>query len=209
MTHRFWQVSTLLYGKLTAAWTPCPLDVAQETSCLNTSEWRVTAEGSTKMTVTKRHGSTVFDRANLTIVDVTELSDPVPVTYEPTDFFAFYEHIFAVDLNSTDFDRSTPFSLLVTISSYLQGAGHNGIQPLGGSPLIRLQEFLATPVVIYNDAWLGLTASEPDMGKSLALAITSYRVPLQTRLALTHSFSSHRQRYIHSWLAVWCPWFGA
>ena len=128
------------------------------------------------MTVTKRHGSTVFDRANLTILDVTELSDPIPVTYEPEDFFAFYEAIFAVDLNSTSFPTSTPYSFLVTISSYLQGSGDNGIEPLGGSPRIRLQEFLATPIVIYNDAWLGLTSSEPGMGKNLVLAISSYRV---------------------------------
>jgi len=160
---------------LTLAWNACPFEVAQETSCLNTSDWRTTAAGSTKMTVTKRHGSTVFDRANLTILDVTELSEPIPVTYEPEDFFAFYEYIFAVDLNSTDFPTSTPYSFLVTITSYLQGSD-NQIEPLGGSPGIRLQEFLATPVVIYNDAWLGLTVSEPGMGKSLALAIASYRV---------------------------------
>jgi hypothetical protein len=127
------------------------------------------------MTVSKRHGSTIFDRSNLTLIDVIDLSEPLQVIYEPEELFAFYEFVFAIDLNSTDFFLSTPYSFLLTISSYLQGS-KNQIQPLGGSPQIRLQEFLATPTVIYNDAWLGLTVSDPDMGKSLALAIASYRV---------------------------------
>lgn len=129
------------------------------------------------MTVFKRHGSTIFNRSNLTLIDVIDFSEPIQVTYDPQDLFAFYEFVFAIDLNSTDFFLSTPYSFLLTISSYLQGSGSKGqIQPLGGSPQIRLQEFLATPTVIYNDAWLGLTVSDPDMGKSLALAIASYRV---------------------------------
>ena len=129
------------------------------------------------MTVSKRYASTVFDRTNQTIIDVINMSPPQPVTYTPQDFFAFYEYIFKVDLNSTDFSTSTPYSFLLTIVSYLQNSGEtNELEPLGGFPQKRLQEFLATPIVIYNEAWLGNTVSDPDMGKTLSLAIPSYAV---------------------------------
>jgi hypothetical protein len=131
----------------------------------------------TKMTISKRHGSPIFDRTNLTLLDVVDLTEPLPVTYEPADLFAFYEFVFAINLNSTDFFTSSPYSFLFTVSSYLQGSRDpNQIEPIGGSSEIRLQEFLATPIVIYNDAWLGSTVSDPDMGEQLALAIASYRV---------------------------------
>jgi hypothetical protein len=135
------------------------------------------------MTVTKRHGSTVFDRVNFTVLDVTELSDPIPVMYEPEDLFALYQFIFNVNLNSSEFETSTPFSLLLTVSSFLQGTGDGPIDYLKATTQTRLREFLATPVIIYSDAWLGLPISEPDMGKTLALATASYRVqPLKPRI---------------------------
>jgi hypothetical protein len=129
------------------------------------------------MTVSKRHASTVFDRSNHSIVDVINMSPPDPVTYNPQDFFAFYEYIFRVDLNSTDFPTSTTYSFLLTMTSYLQNSGEtNQLEPLGGSPQRRLQEFLAAPMIIYNDAWLGSTVTDPDMGKTLSLATASYSV---------------------------------
>jgi hypothetical protein len=133
---------------------------------------------STMMTVTRRHATTIFDRANLTILDVANLSDPTPVSYEPEDFFAFYQYIVKLDqtLPPEQLTTSTPYSFLLTMTKYLRGSKSNRIEPLGGSKQIRLQEFLATPIIIYNDAWLGQTTDDPDMGKSLSLATTSYRV---------------------------------
>ena len=127
------------------------------------------------MTVARRHASTVFDRTNLTIVDVVDMSEPVPVSYQPEDLFGFYNRIFAIDTNSTNWNTSTPFNLLLTLSSYLQPSSAKHIDPFGLQQ-VRLQEILATPLVIYNDGWLGKNISIPDMGKSLALAIPSYRV---------------------------------
>lgn len=162
------------------------------------------------MTILKRYASTVFDRSNHTIVDVIEMSSPTPVTYTAQDFFAFYEYIFKVDLNSTDFPTSTPYSFLLTITSYLQNSGENNkLEPLGGSPQRRLQEFLAAPVIIYNDAWLGSTVSDPDMGKTLSLAIASYSVLSFIPSHLTTSCLSPLLLFIHLWSAELSHYFGA
>jgi|SRR5579859_5315993 hypothetical protein len=162
---------------LTAAWNACPYAVAEQTSCLNTTQWRTNAQSNTKMTIVKRHGSTVFDRQNLTALDVTDLSDPIPVFYKPNDFFAVYGPVFKIDLNETNIQLSTPYLLLLTISGFLQTIGDKNIASMGGvAGNSRLMAFLATPVVIYNDAWLGRTVSNSDMGTSLALSTASYRV---------------------------------
>ena len=159
------------------AWNPCPYSVGRTTSCLNTTDWRTIAQSNTKMTVLKRHASTVFDRGNLTVIDVTDLSDPTPVTSKPEDLFAIYQSVFSMNLNQTNVELSTPYSLLLTLSGYLQSTGEKNIATIGGvAANSRLMAFLATPIIIYNDAWLGRTVSDPDMGKSLALATASYRV---------------------------------
>jgi hypothetical protein len=114
--------------------------------------------------------------------------------------FAFYEFVFAIDLNSTDFFTSTPYSFLLTVSSYLQGSGDpNQIEPIGGSSEIRLQEFLATPIVIYNDAWLGNTVSDSDMGKQLALAIPSYRVLHPLSELMIVNYFPHHAVFVYGW----------
>lgn len=129
------------------------------------------------MTIVKRHGSTVFDRVNLTVIDVTDLSDPIPVVYKPDDFFAVYQTVFNIDINETNVQLSTPYLLLLTISGFLQTIGDKNIASMGGvAGNSRLMAFLATPIVIYNDAWLGRTVSNSEMGNGLALATASYRV---------------------------------
>jgi hypothetical protein len=129
------------------------------------------------MTIVKRHGSTIFDRLNLTVLDVTDLSDPTSVIYKPDDFFGVYQAVFNIDVNETNIQFSTPYLLLLTISGFLQTIGDKNIASMGGvAGNSRLMAFLATPMVIYNDAWLGRTVSNSDMGTSLSLATASYRV---------------------------------
>ena len=101
---------------------------------------------------------------------------PISIVYEPEDLFAVYEEVLAVNLTSPNWDQSTPFSFLLTIVTFLEGDATTKIQEIGASREIRLQEFLATPIVIFSDAWLGRMVSDPDMGKALVLATSSYRV---------------------------------
>lgn len=70
---------------------------------------------------------------------------------------------------------------LLGIVSYL---GDNvGVQNGTGSEdrLSRLQEFLATPIFLFNNVAFG--GPLPGLGKSAALAIPSYRVPSGAILA--------------------------
>src|SRR5947207_12710299 len=74
---------------LTEAWSSCPNEVRNKNSCFNTTDWRVVVPFNTKMTVSQRRASAVFDRFNFTITDVIDLSDPVPTNYTAKDFFTF------------------------------------------------------------------------------------------------------------------------
>jgi hypothetical protein len=128
------------------------------------------------MTITKHVASAVFDRFNFTIMDVTGLSDPSPVDYSPEDFFGFYEAIFAVNpaLNASDWTLSTQYSFLLILTSFLESVKGTQINSGTGAQQLRLQEFLATPIALFNNAQIGLLT--PNMGNTLALAIPSYRV---------------------------------
>ena len=159
------------------AWNACPADHIQSSSCFNTTDWRVVVPFNTKMTISKRRASTVFSRSDFTIIDVIDLSDPTPVTYTPEEFFSFYEVIFRIAQNQTNWNFSTQFSFLVSVSSFLLSDSDDKIDSGGGNIQLRLQEFLACPIVIFNSAWLRqLQNSTADMGKSLSLATPSYRV---------------------------------
>lgn len=90
------------------------------------------------MSIFKRHGSTVIDRLNLTVLDVTELTDPQPVPYTPDNFFAFYDYVFKVDVNLPDFDTSAGYSFLLNIVTYLEvSTDKNELELLGGFLQIR------------------------------------------------------------------------
>jgi hypothetical protein len=108
-------------------------------------------------------------------MDITDLSDPNPVDYEPEDFFGFYDVILAVNQSETGWDRSTQYALLLSIWSYLENNQASEIDPGRIGRVFRLQEFLATPIAIFNNAFL-LQGRTEDMGDTLALAIPSYRV---------------------------------
>ncbi len=123
-------------------------------------------------TIWKRYASTVMDRLNFTILNLLNLSDPVLVTYKAEDFFNMYEFIFRADPDSPGISKSTQYSFLLTFASYYQSwtitqSNHLVILP---------RDFLATPMVVFSDVWMGRTLSDQDMGKSVSLAVVSYRV---------------------------------
>ena len=129
------------------------------------------------MTVTQRRATTIYSRSDFTIIDVIDLSDPSPVDYTPEEFFAFYEIIFNVDVNQTNWEFSTQFSFLESVASLLTDVDET-IQSGGGNIQLRLQGFLACPLAVFNSAVLGPVNSEliGQMGKSLAFTSPSYRV---------------------------------
>lgn len=155
------------------AWNACPLEYIEKATCLNATEWRLNDPYNTKMTISKRRASTVFSRSNFTIMDVTNLSDPSPVNYTADDFFSFYEVLFKLASNHPDI-TSTQFTFLLSISGYLLTNQGEQIDDGVGIRQLRLQEFLACPLVIFNNAYIQQLM--PDMGNSLSLAIPAYRV---------------------------------
>jgi hypothetical protein len=154
-------------------------------SCKNTSDWRIFVPFNVKLTITSRRASTVFDRYvivclhpyfrfNFTILDVIDYSDPVPTNYTASDFFIFYESLFAVDDKVDTYGGSVQYLFLIGIHSYLTITADTQNGTGSDDRLLRLQDFLATPIMIFNNAvWGGDT---PDMGNSATLAAPSYRV---------------------------------
>ena len=159
---------------LTKGWSTCPSDVARAHSCLNTTDWRLNIPYSTKMTTTMRRASTIFDRYNFTILGIKDLSDAAPTDYGPTDFFPFYDSIFFVDPSEPNWFQTTQYMLVVAVATYL---GVNvGTQQATGSDdrLLKMQEFLAVPIFLFNNVAFGGPTS--DMGTSISLARSSYKV---------------------------------
>jgi hypothetical protein len=159
------------------AWNSCPVSFGASGLCLNTTDWRTTAPFNTKMTISTRRATTVFNRSNYTILDIIDLSSPIPAIYAPSDLFAFYDIIFNVNTTQTNWQYSTPFSLLFSMANFLQRNQDNQLDSGGGSRQLRLQEFLATPFAVFNNVWFSLPGDDvSEMGKSVALAVPGYRV---------------------------------
>jgi hypothetical protein len=62
------------------------------------------------------------------------------------------------------------------MANFLQRNQDNQLDSGGGSRQLRLQEFLATPFAVFNNAWFSLPGDVSEMGKSVALAVPGYRV---------------------------------
>jgi hypothetical protein len=126
------------------------------------------------MTISQRRASTVYNRFNYTIEDITDLSDPTPMDYTPDDFFTFYPEILAVNQSQTNWSSSVKYRFLLMISAFLQSYQDNQIESGANPRLLKLYAFLATPIAIFNDAWS--SRQTPDMGNTIAVADSSYRV---------------------------------
>jgi hypothetical protein len=179
-THLFWLVLSMR-NWLMKAWNACPVDVRETNSCLNSTDWRIIVPFNTKMTISQRRATTVFNRFNFTITDVINLSDPTPTIYDINDFFIFYEIIFAVNETTPQWWQSTQYMFLLGIVSFL---GNNVPTENGtGSDdrLSRLQEFLVTPTFLFNN--VVFRGPLEGLGTSASLAIPSYRVILNIPLS--------------------------
>jgi hypothetical protein len=126
------------------------------------------------MTVTNRRASTVFDRFNATIIDVLDLTDPTPTNYTAQDFFSLIDIVFAINQSEFWWPATTQYLFLLGIQTYLGNptATQNGTG--ADDRLVRLQEFLATPIFLFNNAVFG--GPTPNMGNTATLATPSYRV---------------------------------
>jgi len=129
---------------------------------------------NTKLTISERRASTVFDRFNFTITDVIDLSDPTATNYTAQDFFAFYDIIFNIDQTQTNWPQSIQYMFLLGVAIFLSDPNPIQNQTGGDDRLSRLEEFLATPIFLFNNAVFG--GPTDGLGKSITLANRSYRV---------------------------------
>lgn len=160
---------------LRIAWSACPDDVSLAESCLNNTDWRSQTPFNTTMTISMRRASTVFHRFNFTIIDIIDLSPPSPTDYIPEDFFGFYDVLFAVDQNQSNWFATIQYQFLISVASPLGNDVDTQVATGSNDRLSKLQEFLAVPIVVFNNA---VYEGGPtfDMGKSVTLAVPSYRV---------------------------------
>ena len=127
------------------------------------------------MAVSSRRATTIFDRVNSSIIDIIDFSDPEPMNYTADDFFTFYDQVFHLPKDMPGWNISTQYFFLLSVESFLgyptgteNGTGNNDL-------LSRLQDFLATPVFLYNNV-VYKGGPTPDMGTQASLGYSSYRV---------------------------------
>ena len=149
------------------------------------SDWRLVDPFNTKMTISERRASTVFNRFNFTIMDVIDLSTPVPIDYTPDDFFLFYEVIFAANESRADFLETIQYQFLTSVASFLRNNISTETETGADDRLSRLQELLSVPIVVFNNVVYGGPTS--NMGKSVTLSVPSYQVSSTPSFRLTPS----------------------
>jgi len=168
-----------LVALLMIAWSACPLTTMDEFACLNTTDWRLNAPVNTKMAITRRRATTAFDRSNLTITDILDISEPIPTNYTANDFFIFYDILFSVNQSEPYYDLTAQYLMMTALHSDINGDGRRinsfDIGLLGS--LLDLQQLLAAIPLLFNSMFWELpVALDVSMGKSVALAIPRYRV---------------------------------
>jgi len=164
-------------GLTLLAWNACPGDVGSLFSCLNTTDWRTIVPFNTKVSISQRRATTVFDRLNSSIIDILDLSPPTPMNYTAANFFALYDQVFAIPFGQ-QWNISTQYFFTLGIQQFLSTPSGTENGTGNDMQLSRLQDFLATPVFLFNNVvYYQQGGPTPDMGTQAALAYPSYRVP--------------------------------
>jgi hypothetical protein len=130
------------------------------------------------MTILSRHASTVFNRTDFNILQVMDLSPPTPQIYTPNVFFSFLDVLFSINTTEPDFAQSSQYALLFMLSNYLQRSQDDLLDTGGGTRKLRLQDFLATPIALFNDGRFPISNEDvvPGMGTSITMAVPGDRV---------------------------------
>jgi len=130
------------------------------------------------MTVTQRNATTVYDRSNFTILDVYNLSAPIPANYTADLFLQAFRLASTYNNNSDSLSLNLAFANLVTVESL---NGNSADEPVNGvQVLTNLKRLMALPVLVYNSPFL--TGEQASSGEEIAinffgaLAVPHFRV---------------------------------
>src|SRR5271154_2813159 len=175
---QLWPVTRTSRLLLTIAWNSCPQNTTEAKACLlnstNTTDWQLDGVLNTNLTISERRATTVFDRSNLTIIDILSISDPTPTNYTTDDFFAFYDILFAVNETEPLYNVTTQYSLVTILWAIVNANGQNRFDIGNVTPVSSLQQLLATIPLVFNSMLWQFSESFPsnlNLGKSIALAI--------------------------------------
>jgi hypothetical protein len=104
--------------------------------------------------ITLRLATAVYDRTNFTILDVLDLSDPLPTNYTAAEFFNIFDLALKFDARSTDSYLYTAFQFLNYLTQFLavrQGASRASLNFEGTLPLRQL---IAVPILVFNNQFM-------------------------------------------------------
>ena len=168
--------TSFLHIGLTKAWAVCPSATRGAAQCLVPGlPWQTYAPLNTKMTILSRRATTAFDRRNGTITDFINLSDPIPTNYTVDNFFAIYKVMFFLPLNATvPITATINYEFIAAIASFF--ADETVIQIDQDSNLSKMQQFLATSILTFNNQTWARPGPEWDPGTQAALGTHSLRV---------------------------------
>jgi len=99
------------------------------------------------------------------------------MNYTAANFFALYDQVFAIPFGQ-QWNISTQYFFTLGIQQFLSTPSGTENGTGNDMQLSRLQDFLATPVFLFNNVvYYQQGGPTPDMGTQAALAYPSYRVP--------------------------------
>jgi hypothetical protein len=156
----------------------CPAAIASLSRCLSDTTWQTSVEYSTVLSITEYTATTVYDRTNFTILDVTEMSNPTPVSYSPGDFFAVFDHALAVSL--LDGTNAIDVQFLFYLTPLLEWAQKNAINDYRQLELLR--QFMTVPLLVYTNQFMNAPDSKQlpvpleNQNRSAALVTVGYQV---------------------------------
>jgi len=153
----------------------CPGPQQFNNSCKSSTDWLLDAPVNTKVTISERRATTVFDRSNLTIIDILEISNPVPTNYTPDDYFTFYDIVFGVDESEPFYNLTAQYLLISQLDTNLTPLENPFDLGLAGN-VLSLQQVLIAVHLIFNNMYWSYPFPYDNMGKRIALAVSSYQV---------------------------------
>jgi hypothetical protein len=109
-------------------------------------------------------------------IDVLDLDDQLePTSYGSKDFFPIFEAVFTINIAEPGWRTSTQCDFLFHTWKYFTSRVNATIITGADEGLAKLRSLFAVPVLEFNNVAYG--GPQPvDLGKSISVAKTSYRV---------------------------------
>lgn len=169
-------------NSMIAGWSVCPDEFNEKDLCMNDTSWKTPLQDTTTVSQFKRYATVAYDIANLSIMSVESMTDPVPEKIDPSAFVSFFAAL----------AKPIPENVTVTdplfkeaAASYAtqQGLGfvmrlfHSKFSASKQSPTSILRSFLVVPIQFSTTMWQAVSFDTvpADLKVQASLAKSSYR----------------------------------